>query len=164
MELFESTGLFVFMRVIHLLAIVLWIGGVAFVTTVLIPALKKEVEPKQRLYMFELLESKFSFQAKIVTVCAGVSGFWMTQYLDAWDRFSDLEYWWMHIMVAVWTIFTLVLFVFEPLFLHKWFHKKAEEFPQKSFEYLHRLHVVLLTLSLIAVAGAVAGIRGYSLF
>ena len=40
---------FVIARVIHILGIVLWIGGVAFVTTVLIPSIRKTQSPENRL-------------------------------------------------------------------------------------------------------------------
>ena len=33
---------------------------------------------------------------------------------DAWDRFRHAGYWWMHAMVLVWVVFTLMLFVLEP--------------------------------------------------
>ena len=39
----------------------------------------------------------------------------MVQRLDLWDRFSSIKYWWMHAMLCVWLLFTLMLFVVEPL-------------------------------------------------
>ena len=75
-------------------------------------------------------------------------------------RFADPSYWWMHAMVAIWAIFTLVLFVAEPLFLHRWFHQRAAKDPYGSFRLVTRLHIALLTLSLLTVAGAVLGAHG----
>ncbi|TKF21634.1 hypothetical protein FCV43_09900 [Vibrio genomosp. F6] len=152
---------FVIARALHVFAVVLWIGGVAFVTTVLIPALRKMPEKESRLALFEQLEGKFSFQAKITTLLTGLSGYYMLEVMDAWDRYLHLQFWWMHLMTFVWAIFTLVLFVLEPLVLHKWFHKQAETDSDKSFFMLHLMHKVLLTLSLVAVVGAVAGAHGY---
>lgn len=63
-------------------------------------------------------------------------------------------------MVAIWGVFTLVLFVLEPLFLHRWFIERAHREPEGTFRLVTRFHWVLLTLSLITVAGAVAGSRG----
>jgi len=63
-------------------------------------------------------------------------------------------------MVAIWAIFTLVLFVAEPLFLHRWFHQRAEADPESSFRLLAQLHLILLTLSLVTVAAAVLGSHG----
>ena len=69
----ENYSHFVFARALHIAAVVFWIGGVAFVTTVLIPALKKISDTNDRLELFEKLEGKFGFQAKITTLITGLS-------------------------------------------------------------------------------------------
>ena len=43
-------------RALHVLAIVLWIGGVAFVTAVLLPAVRRQVPAPQRLALFDRIE------------------------------------------------------------------------------------------------------------
>jgi hypothetical protein len=63
-------------------------------------------------------------------------------------------------MVAVWAIFTIVLFVAEPLVLHRWFHARATRDPEGTFRLVLRLHRVLLGVSLLTVAGAVLGAHG----
>ena len=153
---------FVLARVIHVLGVVLWIGGVAFVTTVLIPSLRDLPNAGSRLQLFEQLEGKFALQARIVTLLTGISGFYMLHVMDAWARYQQLQFWWLHLMTLVWGIFTLVLFVLEPLVLHRWFRQRAIKNSDNAFLWLHRMHKILLTLSLIAVAGAVAGSHGYS--
>jgi len=55
---------------------------------------------------------------------AGRPGFYMVVRLDLWDRFRSLAYWWMHAMVAVWLLFTLMQFVAEPLFLDRWLRSR----------------------------------------
>ena len=130
------------------------------VTLVLLPGLIRAVPAAQRLALFEMIEGRFARQARISTVIAGASGFWMTDRLAAWDRFVDSHFWWMHAMVAVWAIFTFVLFVAEPLFLHRWFHTRATRDPEGTFRMVLRLHIALLTLSLVAVAAGVLGAHG----
>jgi uncharacterized membrane protein len=156
-----SAGSLALARVVHVIGVVLWIGGVAFVTTVLIPALRREPSGEERLRLFEALEGRFSLQARAVTLMTGVAGFYMVQGLDGWGRYQDLSFWWVHLMTLVWLVFTLVLFVLEPLFLHRWFKEFAERDADRAFRLLHRFHVLLLTVSLIAIAGAVAGVRGF---
>jgi hypothetical protein len=63
-------------------------------------------------------------------------------------------------MVLVWVVFTLMLFVAEPLFLHRWFLIKATEMPESTFRLIERLHWILLTISVLTVLGAVAGSHG----
>lgn len=150
-----------FARVLHVIAVVLWIGGVAMVTTVLIPAVKNLKSKEDQITTFEQIEGRFAFQAKITTLITAITGFYMMYKLDAWDRYFDLRYWWIHAMTLVWMLFTLVLYVLEPLVLHKLFRKYAQENPQKTFRFIHRAHWVLLILSLITIFGAVAGSHGW---
>lgn len=154
---------FVIARSLHVLAVVLWIGGVAFITLVLLPALMKLADSQQRIDLFEQLENKFSFIAKLSTLAAGVSGYLMLEFLDAWHRYLEPSHWWLHLMTFVWLIFTLVLFVFEPLFLHQWFIEQAKKDSDKTFSRIVRMHKLLLALSLTAVLAAVAGAHGLAL-
>jgi len=153
---------FVLARVLHVVAIVMWIGGVAFVTTVLIPSLKLLPNEQDRMQMFERLEGRFALQAKLTTILTGLSGLWMLDYLDAWSRYLEPQFWWLHLMTFIWFIFSLVLFVLEPLFLHKLFHSMALQDSEKAFRKLHIMHIILLSLSLLAIAGGMAGAHGYS--
>jgi uncharacterized membrane protein YhaH (DUF805 family) len=86
----------------------------------------------------------------------------MLDYLNAWSRYLEPQFWWLHLMTFIWFIFSLVLFVLEPLFLHKLFHQMAERDSVRAFQRLHSMHIVLLSLSLLAIAGAMAGAHGYS--
>lgn len=151
-------------RVIHVLAVVLWIGGVAMVTTVIIPAVKRMNSPEERMETFEKIEGRFSMQAKITTVLTALSGFFMLYSMDAWERFKYIQFWWLHAMVFIWLIFTIVLFVLEPFVLPKLFKRFALKNPEKTFNILHRSHWVLLILSLITIIGAVAGSHGWYFF
>lgn len=149
------------MRVLHVLGVVFWIGGVAMVTTVLLPATSRLKTAAERVAFFEKIERGFAVQSRVTTLITGASGFYLVYRFDLWQRFARAEYWWMHAMIAVWAVFTLVLFVLEPLFLHRWFIERAQRAPESTFRLVTRLHWVLLALSLITVAGAVAGSHGY---
>lgn len=151
-------------RAVHVVGVVLWIGGVAFVTTVLIPALRRMPEEKSRFELFEKLEGRFAFQAKIVTLLTALSGAYMLHALNAWNRYLEPTFWWMHLMTIVWFVFTVVLFVLEPAFLHRWFREKATRDSDRAFRWLHTMHKLLLSISLIAIVGAIAGSRGIIVF
>ncbi|MCG8425906.1 MAG: hypothetical protein MI754_00955 [Chromatiales bacterium] len=148
-------------RVLHVLGVVLWIGGVAMVTTVLLPVSRKMKEPEERVAFFENIEKRFAWQARATTLLTGITGFWMLAQIDGWSRFSSPGFWWIHAMTAVWVLFTLVLFVLEPLILHRLFLEKAKVAPEKTFLFVQIMHWVLLTVSLVTVAGAVAGSHGW---
>ena len=149
-------------RALHVLGVILWIGGVGFVTTVLLPAIRRSETPGQRVSLFAQIESRFAWQARVTTLLVGISGFYITSVWDLWHRFLSAHYWWMHAMVLVWVLFTAMLFVAEPLFLHQWFLRRANKHPEKFFRLLERLHWVLLSVSLLTVAGAVAASHGLS--
>ena len=151
-------------RVLHVLAVVLWIGGVAMVTTVLLPAVAKPQEEGDALALFERVEHRFARQACWTTALAGLSGFYLTAVLDRWHRFAEPSYWWMSAMVAIWALFTLLLFLIEPLVLHRWFAARAQLDPRGTLRLVLRLHRILLVLSLITIAGAVAGSHGLFFF
>ena len=154
---------FTLARVIHVIAVILWIGGVAMVTTVIIPAVKNLKSKEDQIKTFEELEGRFALQAKITTLLTGLSGFYMLYALNGWERYLDLKFWWIHAMTLVWILFSLVLYVLEPLLLHKLFKKYAEKNPSTTFTFIHRVHWFLLILSLITTAGAVAGSHGWFL-
>jgi uncharacterized membrane protein len=147
-------------RALHVLAVVHWIGGVTMVTAVILPAVDRLADASDRMRMFEAIEGRFSRQARVSTAIAGLSGFYMTWRLSAWDRFLEPTFWWMYAMVGVWAVFTFVLFVAEPLFLHRWFRERAGRDPEGTFRLLMRFHWGLLSLSLATVAAAVLGAHG----
>jgi uncharacterized membrane protein len=159
----ENFTYFAVARALHVVGVVLWIGGVAFVTTTLIPSLREMADADQRLPLFEQLEGKFAFQAKLVTVITGLTGFYMLEYMGAWDRYQQVQFWWIHLMTLVWLIFSIVLFVLEPLFLHRLFKKLATENSERAFSLLHRMHKILLALSLLTVFVTVAAVHGLAL-
>ena len=151
-------------RVLHVLGVVLWIGGVAMVTTVILPAVKHLATAEERVALFEKIEHRFAWQARVTTLITGLSGFYLVHALQLWDRFSIPAYWWMHTMVLVWVLFTVMLFVLEPLVLRRLFLKHAAKHPERVFGLMQRMHWVLLILSLVTVAGAVAGSHGWLWF
>lgn len=154
---FDDVGL---ARALHVVAVVVWIGGVAMVTSVILPAARRMARPEERIAFFERVERRFAFQARVATVLVAATGFYMIERLQLWERFLDAQYWWMHAMVGVWAIFTLVLFVLEPLILHRWFLERARRDAEGTFRLVERLHWLLLTISLVTTFGAVAGAHG----
>ncbi|HET6607127.1 MAG TPA: hypothetical protein VFG62_10685 [Rhodopila sp.] len=151
-------------RVLHVLAIVIWIGGVSMATTVALPAVRRGDLGENRLRAFQAIEHRFVWQARTAVIVAGLSGFYMTWRLDLWDRFRSADFWWMHAMLCIWLLYAFVLFVAEPFILHRHFDRWAIARPQAAFAWLHRAHWVLLLLSIVTIMGAVAGSQGWVMF
>lgn len=149
-------------RAIHVLAVVIWIGGVAMVTTIVLPIVRGSASQSDGLRLLEAVERRFVWQARIATLLVGASGFYMAARLDLWDRFRSVSFWWIHAMVLVWLIFTFILFIGEPL-AARWPKKHARTLSPVMLVRMHWLHWALLALSVVTVLAAVAGSQGLSL-
>jgi uncharacterized membrane protein len=150
-------------RALHVLGIVLWIGGVAMVTLVLLPAVRSTA-CDDHMAVFERLERGFARQSRWTTVIVGATGFYLVHALDLWRRFVDPTYWWMHAMVIVWALFVLILFVLEPLVLHRWYVERARRDLDGTLRIVTAMHRGLLAASLVTIVGAVAGSHGLQVF
>ncbi len=144
-------------RALHVIGVILWIGGVAMITAVVLPAFRSGAIAGNPVKGFEAVERRFSIIARLSILIVGVTGFYMTYTLDLWDRFAVARYWWMHAMVLVWLVFTLVVFIAEPLYLHEAFRRWANSSPKNALNYLVLAHYILLTLSIVTVFGAIYG-------
>jgi uncharacterized membrane protein len=147
-------------RAVHVLALVHWIGGVCAVTTIVLPQARRLGEPAAAIEFFESFERRFVQQVRISIALAGLSGLYMLYALDAWDRFRHLSFWWLHLMVAVWCLFALMVFVIEPLFAHRKFREHAMHDAAGAFARATRLHVVALVISAITIGAGVLGAHG----
>lgn len=152
-------------RALHVLGVVFWIGGVAMVTTVLLPTLAGMQSAAEAMKFFSRFRQRFAAQARISTLLVGVSGFYMVHALDVWQRFTQWQYWWMHAMVLVWLFFSVMLFILEPRNRRRM--TASTQLPEQSaimpetFIRIQRKHLFLLILSLLTIAGAVAGSHGW---
>ncbi|UJP05089.1 MAG: hypothetical protein LZF61_09650 [Nitrosomonas sp.] len=152
----------VFARVLHVLGVVLWIGGVAMVTWVLLPSLARMESATDAMAFFTRFRQRFAAQARMTTLLVGLSGFYMVHALNAWSRFLQWQYWWMHAMVLIWLLFSVMLFVMEPRARRQVAAVAAsKQISSDAFVKIQRKHLMLLVLSLMTIAGAVAGSHGW---
>jgi uncharacterized membrane protein len=146
-------------RAVHILSIVVWIGGVSLVTTALLPAIK-EKPPDQWVRDFDEVEQRFAPQARIAVLLVLLSGLYMLYAYDLWDRFANARFWWMHLMVGLWLLFAVLLFVVEPLSIGHAGRGRLQSPPQAPLTRILWLHRLLLALSLTATFAAVGGSHG----
>lgn len=150
-------------RVLHVLGVVIWIGGVAIITTVILPAAAHMGEAGDGARLFEAVERRFSWIARGSVLVVGASGAYMVWAFDLWSRFGDSAYWWMSMMVGLWGVFAVLLFVIEPL-LHRRIAGRMRREPRLAFRRMMLFHWILLIAALVTIAGAVAGAHGWRLF
>ena len=139
-----------------MLAVIVWIGGVWFVTAVVLPAMP----PQEWLHDFDAIERRFARQVRVAVILVLLSGLAMLVQYGMWDRFKDATFWWMHLMVFVWLLFALLLFVLEPLLLHRFVARRAAAAPDATLKLILWFHRVMLALSLLAAGAAVGGAHG----
>ena len=151
----------IFARALHVLAVIHWVGGLAFVTLVVLPLAASRPDRGEGLALFAAVERRFSAQLRFSIPLAGAAGLWMTYRMDLGDRFADPHFWWMSAMVGLWLFFVTMIFVIEPL-AHGRFERRAQEDPDSAFRRLIALHVVLLALAALTALGAVAGAQGFA--
>ncbi|WP_295131994.1 hypothetical protein [uncultured Reyranella sp.] len=146
-------------RAFHVLAIVHWIGGMAFMTLVVLPAARDTADPREGLALFESVEGRFSPQVRLSVPLAGLSGFYMAERLDAWPRFLDPAQWWLGAMVLLWLLFMTVLFVVEPAIGPRLLEAGHSD-PEGLLRRVARVHWLLLGASAVVAGGAVLGAHG----
>lgn len=145
-------------RTVHVIAVIFWLGGVGFVTSVVMPMLMASEPPEDRLRQFQKFEARFSRQARVWVVLAGASGLWLIVQGNMWRRFAEMRFWWMHLMVAFWAIFALILFAIEPLLQQRGL--AAPTTASRDLPRVMRLHQLLLIVGVITIFGAVGGSHG----
>lgn len=146
-------------RVVHVLAVIHWMGGVAFVTAVVLPAVAA-APATRRLALFETVEQRFARQVRVSVPLAGLSGFYMADRMGAWERFLEPQGWWLAAMAALWIVFMAILFVVEPFIVRDWFHHRALADPDSAFRLVRRLHWILLAAGAAVAAAGVLGAHG----
>ena len=148
-------------RAIHIVSVVIWMGGVTFVTLVLIPTLRRSSFHVDQLAIFNVIENQFANIARVMVLLAGISGFYMTYRLNAWNRFTEIQYFWMHAMVFVWILFFLALFIVEPFFLKDHGKMVKNGHNITNLQKTQIVHAIILLLSLVTIIASVLGAHGF---
>lgn len=145
--------------VIHVLSVLWWIGGLAFVTAVILPGLRSGQLGDTRA-AFKVIESRFEPQVRIAVLLAGLSGLYLLFRLGLEGAFRQPRFWWLDAMVLFWILFVILLFVVSPARLLERAGRKGGG-DSRVWRRMHRLHVLLLLIALIIIGGAVAGSHGF---
>lgn len=140
---------------VHVLAVVWWVGGIAMVTTTLLPVLRRSgLSEPLRETMFKKIQRRFAWQARSALLLVAASGTYLLVREGGFARLHGAHAWWIELMLATWSVFVVILFVLEPLGVEH--HQRLMRRPAAFL----LLHVVLLCLALVTVAGAVVGSHG----
>ena len=140
--------LYIISLIIHVLAVVIWIGGVAFVTIITFPMIQRSTSSFEQVMIFQGTEHRFGKIAKIMVILAGISGF----YLLSIKGFSIGA----GIMIFVLTLYASLLFFLEKLLFKRLFETPGKQLDTKQiFLRLQVFHWIILVLSFSAIAAGI---------
>lgn len=135
---------------LHATTVVLWIGGVAFVTIIVFPMLLRMEDSLEKVMFFQGVESRFARHARIYAWLTGLTGGGL---LYATGRHADLfsaRGIGITVMLIVWLVYIVVL-TFERRLFAILFKPDQSENTARIFARLSSFHWIVLGLSLLAV-------------
>jgi len=157
--------LFSVMHIIHLVTVILWIGGLAFITMFVLPMIIRMQNPLEKVLFFQGIEHRFAPRAKIYNAIVGITGFVML-YLTGWYRLlfthKGIP---LLFMLIIWIFWFIMLFGLEPVIIRRMLDRMAKSGEameiETIFARMNRMHWLLLMISLAAsIAGIIFG-HGY---
>ncbi|HLC15778.1 MAG TPA: hypothetical protein VJL89_06090 [Thermodesulfovibrionia bacterium] len=153
--------LFPLLITIHVLGVVLWIGGVAFVTLIVFPLITKMEGSLEQVLFFQRVEHQFAKIAKLCVLIVGLTGAWLLYLTGQWKQLFTFQGIGPTAMLLVWSFYVLVL-LFERRLFQLIFSKQGQQDTKKVFHKLTVFHWVVLGLSLLAtVIGVWTGHGGH---
>ena len=145
---------------VHVLGVVIWIGGVAFVTMIVFPMIMRMEGSLEKVIFFQGMEHRFAGIAKTAVFIVGITGGWLLHITGEYKILFTPQGVGPTIMLLVWTVYVLVL-LFEAKLFKIIFRGEAQQDTAKVFFRLSAFHWVVLGLSLLAVGiGVWAGHGG----
>ncbi len=149
---------YVIALIIHVLSIVIWIGGVAFVTMIVFPMIQRTQSSLEQVMMFQGVEHRFSKIAKWMILISGLTGIYMLHEkgFPFLTTSSSIHVW---LMILVWAFYASLIFFLEKRIFKKLFTKPSGEQlkTEQIFFRLQVFHWIVLTLSFSAIVAGVWG-------
>ena len=160
--------LFTGMLIIHVLAVILWIGGLAFVTILIFPSLYKMQEALQKVLFFQRIEHRFAPLARIYSATVGITGIVMLIHTGWYTLLFTREGIFLAIMFLIWVFWMIMLFGLEPLVIKKMLESMAKSGEKMEidtvFKRMNVMHWVLLFASMVAAACGIMFAHGPTIF
>jgi uncharacterized membrane protein len=145
---------------VHVLCVVLWIGGVSFVTMIVFPMIMRMEGSIEKVIFFQGVEHRFAKIAKLCVIIVGITGAWLLFITDRWGALFSMHGISITLMLLVWIFYVLVL-LFEGRLFKIIFKGEAQQDTAKIFFRLTVFHWVVMGLSLLTVfVGVIAGHGG----
>ncbi len=135
---------------VHVTTVVMWIGGVAFVTMIIFPLLLGMEDSFEKVLLFQRMENKFARQARIYAWTAGIAGGLLLYLTGEYRELFTMNAFGPTVMLVVWFFYVMVL-TFEKKIFGVLFSKPDKLDASKIFLSLNAFHWIILGISLSAV-------------
>ncbi len=143
-------------QLIHLLAVVIWIGGMFFAYVVLRPSAVEVLPPPERLRLWDKVFTRFFNWVWLAIFLLLVSGFYMIYLLGGIAHAPRHVHWMLLLGIAMVLIFTYVFFV---CYVRLNLLVAAQDWPKAGvvLATIRKLVAVNLSLGLLTIAVAIMG-------
>ena len=133
---------------LHIMSVVVWIGGVTFVTLITFPMILRMDKSLEMVMMFQGTEHRFVKIAKAMVILAGLSGFYLL-----YEKGLSTP---VIIMIVIWSVYASLIFGLEKIIFAKLFGKPEDQTDTKKiFKILQIFHWIVLGLSFLAIGAGV---------
>ncbi len=140
--------------IIHVICVIIWIGGVAFVTTVIFPMVYRTEGSLEKALLFQGVEHRFAGMVKWLIAVVGVTGFWLLLVKYGLGILLQTRGIGIVIMLFAWALYTTVLLSERKIF-GRIFADPEKIDMNKALKMINVMHWFLLVISFSAVAGGV---------
>ena len=140
--------------IIHVICVIVWIGGVTFVTTVVFPMMYRTEGSLEKALLFQGVEHRFVAMVKWLIAIVGVTGFYLLYAKYGFGILLMRQGIGVMIMLVAWAFYTTVLLSERKLFARIFADPEKIDM-NKALRMINVMHWVLLTVSYSAVAAGV---------
>ncbi|KJR41060.1 hypothetical protein MCHI_003070 [Candidatus Magnetoovum chiemensis] len=135
---------------IHVISVLIWIGGVVFVTIIVFPMIQRMEESMEKVMFFQGVEHRFGKIAKLCVAIAGITGFALLHLMKMEAVLFTKQGIAVALMLFLWTLYLLIL-IFEGRLFKILFQGKAQHNTSEIFKTLAIFHWFIMGISLFAV-------------
>ncbi|QWR78421.1 hypothetical protein [Candidatus Magnetomonas plexicatena] len=135
---------------VHVVSVLIWIGGVVFVTTIVFPIIVRMDDSMEKVMLFQGVEHRFAKIAKVCVLIAGFTGGLIVYLKDILHTLFHKDGLYLTMMLFLWVVFLTVL-TFEKKLFNIIFKGQAQHDTKKIFIRLTMFHWIVMTVSLIVV-------------
>lgn len=140
--------------ILHIICVIVWIGGVTFVTTVIFPVMYMTEGSLEKALMFQRVEHRFSGMVKWLIAIVGITGFWMLSAKYGFGILAQTRGIGIAMMIFAWALYTTVLLSERKIF-GRIFADPEKIDMDHALRLINVMHWSLVMISYSAVAGGV---------